>query len=87
MGPLITALKDPDREVRREAAWALWFIGDERAAGPLREALGENKALYEAEIALGNIEQKDMLNVLRTALLDRMAKEQLEKEAFESIRR
>jgi HEAT repeat protein len=81
---LIRALKDPDGEVRREAAWALWFTGDERASGPLKEALGENSALYEAELALGNIERRDTLNALRQALLARI--EKAEKEAVESVR-
>jgi HEAT repeat protein len=85
--PLIEALKDPDVEVRREAAWALWFIGDERAEAPLKEALAENKALYEAEIALGNIGRQDMLDVLRRDLQGRIGKERYEKEAFENIKR
>jgi HEAT repeat protein len=86
VGILIRALKDPDEEVRREAAWALWFIGDDRATMPLREALGQDPALYEAEIALSNIEQKDTLDRLRYDLLARIEKEKAEKEAFESIK-
>jgi len=83
---LIEALRDRDQDVRREAAWALWFIGDERARQPLKDALGENSAIYEAEIALGRIEQRDTLAVLRQALLAKLEKERLEKEALAGIR-
>jgi len=80
---LIDALKDPDEDVRREAAWALWFMGDDSARQPLRDALGENSAMYEAEIALGRIEQRDTLDVLKQALL---AKLEIEKQAPEGLK-
>jgi HEAT repeat protein len=42
---LITALRDPDALLRRLAAEALGKIGDARAAGPLRIALGDDNAV------------------------------------------
>ena len=39
--PLIQALRDPNAEVRSQAAWALGLKGDSRAVEPLRNALND----------------------------------------------
>src|ERR1043166_4745896 len=39
--PLVTALKDPQEEVRTQAAWALGNISDPSAAGPLIQSLAD----------------------------------------------
>ena len=44
---LITAMRDPDALLRRLAAEALGKIGDPRAAGPLRVALGDDNAVVQ----------------------------------------
>jgi len=44
---LISALKDEDSDVRRHAAIALGEIGDERAVGPLTEALEDENSLVQ----------------------------------------
>ena len=56
--------------------------------GPLKEALnhGAGGVLYEAEMALGNIEHVDALDTLQKALLDRIGKEQKEREVFDQLR-
>jgi hypothetical protein len=44
---LIIALRDPDALLRRLAAEALGKIGDPRAAGPLRIALGDDNVVVQ----------------------------------------
>lgn len=43
--PLMQALKDENRDVRRRAAWALGMIGDIRAVDPLTQALKDKDSL------------------------------------------
>lgn len=54
---LIAALKDPKEAVRRDAAQALAWRGDVRAAGPLLDALDDPATRCWAIHALGNLRE------------------------------
>lgn len=56
---LIDTLKDPDEDMRRDAAWMLGNIGDERAIPPLTEALKDpdEEVRFHVAINLGKFEK------------------------------
>lgn len=56
---LIDTLKDPDEDMRRDAAWMLGNIGDERAIHPLTEALKDPDEEVRFHVArnLGKFEE------------------------------
>ena len=67
--PLIAALRDKDKEVRRAAVEALGKIADSRATGALIETLGKNLSLRPATIAaLGRSEDPRALAAVRETL-------------------
>ena len=57
--PIIGALSDEDWRVRQKAAWALGFLGDERALIPLQRAL-RNEVEGVQEMILEALDQIKM---------------------------
>lgn len=72
LGPLCTALQDPDFSVRNYAAQALGHIGDARALDALCEALKDlnNDVCISAAAALGSIGSLEAVGPLCSLLLD-----------------
>ena len=68
--PLIKALKDNDKTIRREAALALGKIGDDRGIDPLIELLNANEdgVAWAAALALGNFNDPKAAKALTNAL-------------------
>ncbi len=68
---LIAALKDPDEDVRCQAAWALGRTGKTRAVDALLEALGDSPEVRRQAIrALGEIGDARAMPALTQALKD-----------------
>ncbi len=67
---LITALKDPEEAVRRDAARALAWRADARAAGPLLDALDDPATLYWVAHALGILRETRAVEPLCRFLRD-----------------
>lgn len=59
---LIETLQDPDESMRRDAAWMLGNIGDERTIHPLTEALKDKDEEFRFHVArnLGKFEEPAM---------------------------
>jgi len=58
LGPLATALQDPDWRVRMKAAWALGVLGDPRAAIPLRRAMANPAEVERVKEIIGEAMQE-----------------------------
>lgn len=64
----LALLKDPDDELREDAADALWRLGDRRAIPALRDALGDENWRVRAQAAYSLIKLGDVDSV--PALMD-----------------
>ena len=72
VGPLITALKDEDADIRWRAAYELGEIKDSRAIEPLTQALKDEdrRVRYRATEALEKIGDKRAVEPLNSSLKD-----------------
>ncbi len=68
--PLIKALKDEEKDVRKSAAEALGEIGDERAIKPLYEVSKDEDLKWNAERAIEKIYDKKSVESLVKELGD-----------------
>lgn len=70
--PLVAALRQPQWVARRNAAWALGALDDQRALGALVAALGDREPDVRAQAAwaLGALDDPSSMDRLATALKD-----------------